>query len=101
MADGNIVFQGIANRAPRYFESIGFGVGKFTNPADVFMRFVTVNYPKEKADEEKLEELITSYRKKCEPGVLKHMNEASLIEFKPRTDNFSQPTFGVQLKLLI
>lgn len=95
MADGNIVYQGIANRAPRYFESIGFNIGKFSNPADIFMRLANVNYPKELEDEEKLEKLIICYKKRCEPGVIKHMNEVSLLEFKPRTDNFTTPSFCV------
>jgi hypothetical protein len=101
MADGNIVYQGIANRAPRYFDSIGFNIGKYTNPADIFMRIVSINYPKEPEDEEKLDKLISCYKKKCEPAVLKHMTEVSLIEFKPRLDNFSEPSFGRQLGLLL
>jgi len=65
------------------------------------MRFVNVNYPKGDEDEEKLDKLVNFYKKKCEPGVIKHMTEVSLIEFKPRTDNFSTPSFGVQLRLLL
>jgi len=57
------------------------------------MRIVSVNYPKEQEDEEKLELLVSNYKKRCEPGVIKHMQEVSLVEFKPRTDNFSQPNF--------
>jgi hypothetical protein len=48
------------------------------------MRIVSVNYPKEKEDEEKLEVLVSSYKKRCEPQVRKHMNETSFVEFKPR-----------------
>lgn len=101
MADGNIVYQGLANRAPRYFDQIGYNVGKFANPADIFMRIISVNYPKMDEDEEKLNNLITSYKKKCEPAVIKHMTEISLIEFKPRMDNFAEPNFSKQLGLLL
>lgn len=101
MADGHIVYQGIANRAPRYFDQIGYNVGKFANPADIFMRIISVNYPKMPEDEDKLNNLITSYQKKCEPAVIKHMTEISLIEFKPRMDNFAEPNFGKQLSLLL
>jgi hypothetical protein len=65
------------------------------------MRLININYPKESEDEEKLDRLVASYKKKCEPGVLKHMNDMSLLEFKPRTDNFSTPSFCVQLRLLM
>jgi len=55
MSDGNIVYQGLANESPAYFESIGFTLGKFANPADSFMKVLSVSYPKLKADEEKLD----------------------------------------------
>ncbi len=97
MADGNIVYQGIANRAPRYFESIGFPIGKFTNATDMFMRFISIEYPKKDYDVAKLEHLVTCYQKKCEPNVIRHMNDSSLLEFKPRNDNFSEPSFKIQL----
>jgi hypothetical protein len=51
MSDGKIVYQGLANQSPVYFESIGFPLGKFANPADSFMKVLSVNYPKLKADE--------------------------------------------------
>ena len=74
---------------------------QFSNPTDIFMRIVNINYPKEEVDENKLIQLISNYKKRCEPGVLKHMSDVSLIEFKPRTDNFSQATFTRQLSLLL
>lgn len=58
MSDGNIVYQGIANQAPNYFSSIGFQFGKFSNPADIFMKVLSVNYPKRSEDEQKLELLV-------------------------------------------
>ncbi len=61
MSDGNIVYQGLANESPVYFESIGYALGKFANPADSFMKVLSVNYPKQKADDEKLDLLVRSY----------------------------------------
>jgi hypothetical protein len=45
--------------------------------------------------------MVKDYQKKCEPSVTKHMQEVSLVDFVPRTDNFSEPSFSVQLKLLL
>jgi ABC-type multidrug transport system ATPase subunit len=50
MCDGHIVYQGIANRAPRYFDSLGFKILTFNNPTDIFMRIISINYPKEEED---------------------------------------------------
>jgi len=46
MADGNIVYQGLANKAPSYLKSMGFEFGTFANPADIFMKILSINYPK-------------------------------------------------------
>lgn len=46
LCDGHIVYQGIANRSPTYFQKIGLPIGTFANPADVFMRLISINYPK-------------------------------------------------------
>lgn len=67
----------------------------------MFMRFISIEYPKKDYDEAKLEHLVKSYKKRCEPNVLRHMNDSSLLEFKPRNDNFSEPSFKIQLTLLM
>lgn len=61
MADGNIVYQGIANKAPLYFKTIGFKFGKYANPADIFMKVLSINYPKREEDIKKLELLTVNY----------------------------------------
>jgi hypothetical protein len=61
MADGNIVYQGIANQAPLYFRNIGFEFGKYANPADIFMKVLSINYPKRDVDINKLELLTVNY----------------------------------------
>lgn len=62
MADGHIVYQGIANQAPSYLQNLGFSFGKFSNPADIFMRVLSVNYPKKEEDEKKVQMLVQSYK---------------------------------------
>jgi len=47
MCDGHIMYQGEAKKSARYFEKIGIPCPKFANPADYFMRVLTVNYPKD------------------------------------------------------
>jgi len=61
MADGHIVYQGDAKKSVQYFQMINRPVPKFTNPADYFMRLLSVNYPKQNADVEKLEYLNRNY----------------------------------------
>lgn len=54
MMDGHIVFQGRANICPQYFKKIGYPLPKLGNPADHFMKILSLSYPLTKADEEKL-----------------------------------------------
>jgi ABC-type multidrug transport system ATPase subunit len=63
MADGNIVYQGIANRAPKYFGMLGFKLGKYSNPADSFIKVVAINYPKTDEDDKKIKVLMEGYYK--------------------------------------
>lgn len=75
MADGSIVYQGIANQAPSYLQGLGFKFGKFSNPADIFMKILSINYPKQKEDNEKLELLVTHYQQKLFPVVEQEFKE--------------------------
>lgn len=54
MADGHIVYQGDAKNSIDYFKKIDRPVPAKTNPADFFMKLLSINYPKQQADEEKL-----------------------------------------------
>ena len=65
------------------------------------MKIANVNYPKELEDEQRLELLVSSYKKRCEPAVLRKMSEITLIDFKPKTNNFSTPAFSKQMRLLL
>lgn len=65
------------------------------------MRIISVNYPKTEKDIRNIEKMVTDYKKKCEPSVTKHMMEISMAEFVPRKDNFSEPSFWIQMQLLL
>jgi len=54
MADGHIMYQGLAKESTRYFSKIGLDCPTFSNPADYFMKILTINYPKQVNDEKKL-----------------------------------------------
>jgi len=54
MADGHIMYQGLAKESTHYFKKIGLECPTFSNPADYFMRVLTINYPKETNDEKKI-----------------------------------------------
>jgi ABC-type multidrug transport system ATPase subunit len=42
MADGKIVYQGLAFDAADYFSNLGFKSSRFSNPADIFMKVLAV-----------------------------------------------------------
>lgn len=65
MADGFTVFQGDAAESLEYFRSFKmkqFTVPKRCNPADFFMKVLSIKYPKQADDEEKLTTLNNAYR---------------------------------------
>ena len=55
MAEGQIVFQGTARKAVNYFSKIGYQIPSFSNPADHFIKTLTVSYPKTNSDIDKLD----------------------------------------------
>lgn len=73
MADGHIVYQGIAFDSPEYFAKMDFKGSKFSNPADIFMKALSINYPKSQADDEKLQLMITSYQTEQLEGIYREM----------------------------
>lgn len=62
MADGNIVYQGDAKASVKYFESTGYPVPQFANPADYFMKILSIRYPKQEEDVNKIDKLCRNYR---------------------------------------
>lgn len=54
---------------------MGYKASAFSNPADVFMKVLSLNYPKQKEDEIKIENLVSNYNKQQFELVLREMNE--------------------------
>ena len=69
MADGYTVFQGDAGESMDYFRSLNFDVPRLCNPADYFMKVLSINYPKKEEDEKKLTLLNNAYRATVENQV--------------------------------
>ena len=54
MMDGYVVYQGEARESAKYFESINYKCPKNSNPADFYMKVLSINYPKTDKDNEKI-----------------------------------------------
>jgi ABC-2 type transporter len=51
MMDGHIVYQGRARDSTTHFLKMGMNCPIHSNPADYYMRILSVNYPKHEEDE--------------------------------------------------
>lgn len=69
MCDGNIVYQGDAKHSVTYFKKIDRPVPTQCNPADFFMKLLSINYPKKDADNEKITYLNRYYNALLAKGV--------------------------------
>eukprot|EP00347_Sterkiella_histriomuscorum_P020475 403337662 len=85
MCDGNIVYQGDAAQSTFYFNQLGIQCPKFANPADFFMRILTINYPKTEKDEEKIQFLNEKYNQ-----ILQHNLESESQQLQLKQVDFSQ-----------
>ncbi|CDW76556.1 abc transporter family protein [Stylonychia lemnae] len=101
MCDGFIVFQGEAIKCERYFNKIGIPCPKYANPADYYMRVLTVNYPKEKNDIKKVIYLTSSYEQILSPVVQKEEKFLDLAPVDPSKFRKDYAPFRVQLKELL
>ena len=63
MCDGNIVYQGEASKSAKYFDGIGIHCPRFANPADFFIKSLTISYPKGKIDEQRIFYLTSHFDK--------------------------------------
>ena len=61
MIDGYIAYQGHANESVAYFTHIGYECPKYANPADYYMKILTINFPIDVNDEKKIKFLIGKY----------------------------------------
>ena len=64
MMDGYIMYQGKAKDSTAYFASIGHQCPLQSNPADFYMKVLTVNYPKQAEDENKIKFLMDNYNQR-------------------------------------
>ena len=55
MADGHCIYQGEAKKSARYFRKLAFKIPQFSNPADSYMKILSVTYPKTDKDIRKLD----------------------------------------------
>lgn len=75
MCDGHIVYQGSAMESAEYFKSINIELPRFANPADFYMKILTINYPKDPNDEKKIAYFKSNYEASCLPKVLKESED--------------------------
>ena len=61
MSHGNIVYQGDAKYSARYFQKQGFKIPEYSNPADTYMRILSVKFPLTDKDEKKIEFFNANY----------------------------------------
>lgn len=54
MCDGHIVYQGPSYEVPSHFAKGDIIFKKFCNPADISMKILSINYPKQQADDDKV-----------------------------------------------
>ncbi len=93
MADGHCVYQGEAGRSAEYFRRIGFRVPTFANPSDVFMRVLSVRYPKSEKDERKLAFLSSMYEQTLAPLEAQTSKAVSLKE--PNLEQLQTQSAGI------
>lgn len=62
MMDGYIVYQGLAKDSTLHFAKIGRTCPSRSNPADYFMKVLSVNYPKEAEDEKTISLFVEHYQ---------------------------------------
>jgi len=61
MCDGHTVYQGFMKESPKYFQDLGFKIKTTHNPVDVYMRVLSINYPKGEEEENKIKALCNRY----------------------------------------
>jgi hypothetical protein len=69
MMDGYIVYQGPTKNSTHHFAKIGLTCPLRTNPADFYMRVLSVNYPKSENDERQVKHIVNHYQKHIAPDI--------------------------------
>lgn len=101
MTDGHIVYQGDAKKSVEHFKLINRPIPRHSNPADYFMKVLSVRYPKLPEDEANINDLARHYRTLNEGSVkaeMKIVKVPELADFDP--DANLMATTWVQLTWL-
>lgn len=61
MADGKILYQGAADRSASYFKQNGFPFPKYCNPADQFIKLLSLSFPATDEDRARIVKLTAAY----------------------------------------
>ena len=101
MADGYIVYQGDVRKSPAYFEKLNYTFSKFSNPADVFMRYLSINYPKTEVDEQKISLFTSTYQKELAHVVEQEIKEFEVADLDIKRNAAQTQTFGTQFEMLM
>ena len=64
MQDGHIVFQGTTQRSQKYFSEQGYKIARYSNPADIYLKILAINYPKTDHDIQKIKSIVNNYKSK-------------------------------------
>ena len=99
MADGFTVFQGDAGESMEYFRTLKFNVPRRCNPADFFMKVLSIKYPKQADDEEKLTHLNNAYRFQIDKRI---QVDNQLIKLDPPEDwAAGEPAYKASMQIQI
>ncbi|CAI2362086.1 unnamed protein product [Moneuplotes crassus] len=104
LMDGNQIYQGPADKSVGYFESIGYSVPSYSNPADYFLMKFYLPYKKSERDIQMLETLKEAFEEKLSSQIALQ-NEAEYIyeeiTAKSLSKAYSQISFWSELKELV
>jgi len=101
MADGHIVYQGDCKESVEYFKHIQRPVPQFANPADYFMKLLSINYPKKQEDDEKMDYLNRYYHALREKQIKAENRMIRLPTPEGVDENNHKATNKVQLQQLM
>lgn len=99
LADGNVVYQGVAKDSATYFNLTTAGKTR-RNPCDYFMRELSINYPKKKEDEDKINKYTTKYNNEQAPILERELLELQYGNLDIDRAGRQGKTFGEQLKMV-
>jgi len=108
MAQGKIIYFNKANKSERYFESIGFKVPEFSNPADYYMAMMSIEsydvedtgdkYQKSKEEiQEDYRQKIQNFYLEYEKSDLKCNSEEVDPEAPPLSDQWDVVTYRANI----